>query len=272
MAGAGAGFGSALGTPIAGLIFGMEVIYIGRLHLKYWPQCLISSFTAYYLCILLKVSHSLFPRIQIVDWNFLSCLYIALAGIVFGMTAFLFIRLTHFMENIFKKFISKPYLIPFIGGIILVLTYQMINSVRYIGLSTEFIHEALVKMSSLRDPVLKSFFSSLTIASGFKGGEFIPLVFIGTTLGSALGAILPISFSLLAALGFAGVFAGAANTPLACAVMAAEIFGWKIFFYALITCYISYYCSSHPGIYRTQKVHQAKHHLLDKIKFLIFKK
>jgi H+/Cl- antiporter ClcA len=140
------------------------------------------------------------------------------------------------------------------------------------GLGTEFIHDALVKMSSFRDPILKSFFSSLTIASGFKGGEFIPLVFIGSTLGSALGAIMPVSFSLLAALGFAGVFAGAANTPLACAVMASEIFGWNIFFYALITCYVSYYCSSHPGIYRTQKIHQKKNHLLHKLKFIIFKK
>jgi len=214
MAGAGAGFGSALGAPIAGLIFGMEVIYIGKLHLKYWPQCLVSSFTAYYLCLLLKVPHSMFPKIQIVDWNFLSCLYIAFAGIVFGITAFLFIRLTHFMENIFKKFISRPYLIPFTGGVILVLSFQMVSNLRYMGLGTQYIQEALVKMSSFRDPVFKTIFSSLTIASGFKGGEFIPLVFIGTTLGSALGILLPISFSLLAALGFAGVFAGAANTLL----------------------------------------------------------
>ena len=92
------------------------------------------------------------------------------------------------MENILKKYITKPFLIPFIGGFILVLIYQMVNSVHYMGLGTEFIHEALVKMASFRDPILKSFFSSLTIASGFKGGEFIPLVFIGSTLGSALGA------------------------------------------------------------------------------------
>jgi H+/Cl- antiporter ClcA len=159
-----------------------------------------------------------------------------------------------------------------VGGCVLALSYQMINSERFLGLGTPFIHEALIKMASFRDPILKTLFSSLTIASGFKGGEFVPIVFIGTTLGSALGTILPISFTLLAALGFAAVFAGAANTPLACAIMAAEIFGWKIFFFALLTCYMSYFCSGHPGIYKTQKVHKKKNHLFHQLKQIVFKK
>lgn len=265
MAGAGAGFGSAMGTPIAGMIFGMEVIYIGKLHLNSWPQCLIASFTGYYTCILLKAPHSHYPNIIIPDWNFKIILSILAAAVIFGLAALCFGRFTHFVEYIFKKIIQRAYLIPFVGGSILVLLYYIEGSYGYAGLGINFIQEALEKMVSFREPLLKTFFTSLTLGAGFKGGEFVPLVFIGTTLGSALGTILPISFSLLAALGFVAVFAGAANTPLACALMAAEIFGWKIFFYALMACYVSYYFSGHSGIYRMQFIYNKKHHRLKKL-------
>lgn len=49
-----------------------------------------------------------------------------------------------------------------------------------------------------------------------KGGEVTPLFYIGSTLGNALSTVLPpLGPSLLAAMGFVGVFAGAANTPIA---------------------------------------------------------
>lgn len=272
MAGAGAGFGAAIGAPIAGMIFGMEVIYIGKLYLKSWPQCLIASFTGYYTCLLLKAPHSHYPQIAIPDWNFKITLYVLIAGILFGLAALVFSRFTHLIESISKKLIKVPYLIPFVSGIILVLLYHFEGSYRYAGLGIVYIQEALEKIVSFRDPLLKTFFSSLTVATGFKGGEFVPLVFIGTTLGSALSIILPISFSLLAALGFAAVFAGAANTPLTCALMAAEIFGWKIFIYALIACYMSYYFSGHSGIYRTQFIYRRKHHRFQSLLLMLLKK
>jgi len=84
------------------------------------------------------------------------------------------------------------------------------------------------------------------------------LVFIGTTLGSALAILLPVSFQLLGALGFAAVFAGAANTPIACSLMAMEIFGFQIGPYAFVACLMSYYCSGHRGIYKTQRIDLQK--------------
>ena len=53
--------------------------------------------------------------------------------------------------------------------------------------------------------------TAVTIGSGFKSGEFIPLVSIGTTLGPALSTLIPVSLSLLVAVGFAAVFAGAST-------------------------------------------------------------
>lgn len=260
MAGTSAGFGSAIGAPIAGMVFGMEIISIGKLQLTYWPQCLIASFTGFYVAILLKAPHSHYPIIDSPHWSLTIILSILFSGLLFGLTALFFSRLTHFVEKISRKMIKRPYFIPFCGGLVLVLLYYSEGSYRYAGLGLECIQESLLKITSFRDPIFKTFFTSLSVGSGFKGGEFVPLVFIGSTLGSALGLILPVSFSLLAALGFAAVFAGAANTPLACALMAAEFFGWKIFGYALLACYISYYSSGHSGIYHKQPIHRNKWH------------
>ena len=265
MAGAGAGFASAIGAPLAGVVFGMEVIYIGKLKLTSWPQCLVASFTGYYTTLLLKAPHTSYPSIEIPNLDLKILFAIVIAGICFGLTALIFSRLTHYIEHISKKIIKTPYYIPFIFGIIIVSLYYVEGSYRYAGLGLEYIQESLIKMSSFKDPLLKTFYTSLTVGSGFKGGEFIPLVFIGATLGSALAIILPASFSILSALGFASVFAGASNTPLACAIMAAEIFGWRIFPMSLIACYLSYYTSGHSGIYRSQSIHRKKHHWIQSL-------
>lgn len=272
MAGAGAGFGSAIGAPIAGIIFGMEVINIGKLRLSAWPQCLIASFIAFYTSLLLKIPHTHYLQIETPDFNFQTLFSVLIASLIFGIAALSFSKLTHKVEKISKNLIKLPFTIPVIVGTIVVILYYIEGSYRYAGLGIETIQESLIQSSSFKIPLLKMGFTSLTIGSGFKGGEFVPLVFIGATLGSALSIILPATFSFLGALGFAAVFAGASNTPLACAFMAAEIFGWKIFPYGLIACYLSYYSSGHAGIYKSQKIHRPKHHLIQTIMKKYFSK
>jgi H+/Cl- antiporter ClcA len=97
--------------------------------------------------------------------------------------------------------------------------------------------------------------TALTIGTGFKGGEVTPLLFVGSTLGNALSQFLPLSLGLLGCLGFVGVFAGAANTPFACTLMAMELFGPGICIYAAIACFASYAASGQRGIYHSQRVH-----------------
>ena len=129
------------------------------------------------------------------------------------------------------------------------------------GLGIAGIGKGLTELQGFNIPALKTLFTSITVGSGFKGGEFVPLLFIGTTLGSALGAIIPVSFKLLAAVGFAGVIAGATNTPIACSIVAMEIFGEQIAPYAFIACFMSYYFSGHKGIYKTQRLEWRKHQI-----------
>lgn len=259
--GAGAGFGAAIGAPIAGIIFGMEVIYIGQLKPFALIECIIAALVGYYTSLVLHTPHTEYLHTANIKFDFLTLVCIVLAGISFGITSRFFSKFTHYLEHLFKK-ISYAPLKPFVGGIALVLLFKIEGSYIYDGLGIDVIKQALEVPPSILIPLKKMFFTSLTLASGFKGGEFIPLVFIGTTIGSALGLVLPVAFQLLGQLGFASVFAGASNTPLACSLMAMELFGWEIGPYALVSCYVSYYFSGDLGIYKTQKKIRHKHHHL----------
>ena len=259
VAGAGAGFGAAIGAPWAGVVFGMEVINIGRLRLFAWFECLVASFVGYFTTLALGAPHSIYPQFKIPDFDFKTLGLVIFAGILFGISSKLFTILTHAIERLNSKLISYPPIKPFLAGLILVGLYYFEGSYRYAGLGIQYIQEALHVPAHFRDPALKGFFTALTVGSGFKGGEFIPLVFIGTTLGSALSLFIPVSFQLLGAVGFAALFAGAANTPIACTLMAMEIFGYKIGPYALAASFASYYFSGHHGIYKSQKIHMRKH-------------
>lgn len=257
MAGAGAGFGAAIGAPWAGAVFGMEVINVGTVKPVAWLECGVASFVGYYTTRFLGAPHSVYPLFPIPSLDVQTLLYVALAGAVFGITARVFVQLTHLYEMLLARLVRYHPLKPFFGGLLLVCLFYLEASYRFSGLGIPVIQDALVHQNSVRDPVMKIFFTVLTVGSGFKGGEFIPLVFIGTTLGSALGVLIPVSFQLLGGLGFAAVFAGAANTPLACALMAMEIFGFRIAPYALTACLMSFLFSGKKGIYKSQRARRA---------------
>ena len=84
------------------------------------------------------------------------------------------------------------------------------------------------------------------------------MLVIGSTLGAALAAILGVPVALLAAVGYVAVFAGAANTPLACTIMAVELFGGHALEPAAVGCVIAYVFSSHRSIYSSQRLAVAK--------------
>ena len=106
--------------------------------------------------------------------------------------------------------------------------------------------------------LLKIVLTVLTLGFGFKGGEVTPLFVIGAMLGNTLALIFQLPADFMAALGFIAVFAAAANTPLACIVMAVELFGGGPLLGVAITTVVAYASSGHRGIYLAQQVMHAK--------------
>ncbi len=252
-AGAAAGFGAAIGTPWAGFLFGMEFIFVNKLKVSFWFQSFVASFVGYGTTLVLKAPHTHYPMPEIPNFSFSVLFFVALAALCFGSASQFFTHTTKWFEKSLIRFVSYPPLRPVLGGILVLLLFYGLGTFEYVGLGLPQIKNAIEEPVSLMKPFFKSIATTLTIGSGFKGGEFTPLVFIGATLGSALSQILPLSFSFLAALGFASVFAGASNTPIACAVMAIEFFGPGMAPYALLSCYLSYSFSGSVGIYQNQE-------------------
>lgn len=254
-----AGFGSVFGTPLAGAIFGMEVFLIGKL--KY--NSIFPAFAAAIIAdIVTKLWHTPHTHYQIdlvPTITFINLAYAILAGILFGCCAALFSKALHFTSEIFKSKIKYPPLRPFIGGAILIVIIYLSGTTKYIGLGIPTILESFNHQLPTYSFAIKMALTILTLAAGFKGGEVTPLFFIGAALGSALSMFLPLPVGLLAGMGFVAVFAGATNTPLACTIMAIELFGSECGVYVAIACVVSYLLSGHTGIYGKQVVGDPKH-------------
>jgi len=248
-AGVGAGFGAAIGTPWAGAVFGLEVIRVRQWRWFALFECVIASWIGYFTTVLLGAPHSQYPGVAVPELTVKGLAWIIPAGLVFGLAARVFLWITHQIEARAKRLTIYPPFVTAAAGLLLAVLFFLEGSGRFEGLGIRYIQEALQNQASFRDPACKAFFTALTVGSGFKGGEFIPLVFIGTTLGSALGLVIPLGFALLAAVGFAAVFGAAAATPFACAVMAVEIFGLPITPFVLVGCVVSSYCAGPHRIY-----------------------
>lgn len=258
MAGISAGFASVFGTPLAGAVFALEVLAIGRLRYDALLPCLVAAVVADQVGLLWGVQHThyaiaLIPKIS--AWGLGA---MVIAGALFGLTGKLFANATHRLGAEMKQRIRYAPLRPVLGGSVIAAAVWFLGAERYIGLGIPAIVEAFQQPLAPYDFAAKMVFTIASLGSGFKGGEVTPLFYIGATLGNALAPLLQMPFALLAGIGFVAVFAGAANTPIASTLMAMELFGAEIGVFAAVACVVSYLFSGHSSIYRSQRVNPAR--------------
>jgi H+/Cl- antiporter ClcA/PII-like signaling protein len=266
MTGISGGFASVFGTPLAGAVFGLEVLAIGKIRYDGLFSCMVAAIVGDYVTLKWGIHHTDYRLASIPSMsleNFsggsASLLSAVFAGAVFGLVALLFAETTHRIGHIFKSRISYPPLRPMIGGAMIAIAVWAVGTTKYIGLGIPTIVDAFHIQLPPWDFAAKLAFTALTLGAGFKGGEVTPLFYIGATLGNALSLILPLPTSLLAGMGFVGVFGSAANTPLASIIMAIELFGLPAGAFAGISCVVSYLFSGHAGIYRAQRIGLSKY-------------
>lgn len=259
MAGISGGFASVFGTPLAGAVFGLEVLMLGRIRYDALLPCFVAAIAADQVTLAWGVHHThyaagLLPALS--AWTLAAT---ALAGVAFGLAGLVFARGTHAASAFMARHIAYAPLRPLLGGMVLAAVVWFTGAWRYVGLGIPVIEEALRQPVPAWDFAAKMALTIASLGSGFKGGEVTPLFYIGATLGNALAPLLQMPVGMLAALGFVAVFAGAANTPLACTFMAMELFGAEIGLFAGLACVVSYLFSGHVGIYRSQRIGQNKH-------------
>jgi H+/Cl- antiporter ClcA len=264
--GISAGFASVFGTPLAGALFALEVLYFSKIRYKSIVLTFLVAFIAYYTVELWEVKHTHYAIPIVPPFTLKILLWIIPISILFGLAAMLFSRSTHYWVSLFSKTIPYPPLRPFVGGILFASAMYFIGTTKYLGLGVPIIVESFSNPSEYYDFLLKILFTGFTLGAGFKGGEVTPLFFIGATLGSALSIFVPLPIALLAGMGFVAVFSGATHTPVACTIMGMELFGMESGLFIGIACFIAYLASGSVGIYHSQIIKGAKYHLYQKFK------
>ncbi|MBA7933444.1 voltage-gated chloride channel family protein [Klebsiella sp. RHBSTW-00215] len=254
MAGISAGFSSIFGTPLAGALFGLEVLAIGRMNYTAIFPCLVAAIVADRVGIMWGVQHTHYIVSSIPPLTFWTLAAMVIAGCCFGLAARVFADSTHFIGGLMKKYVRYAPMRPFTGGLLIVAAVWLFHGDRYIGLGIPVIVDAFQHPLAPWDFLGKLVFTVTSLGSGFKGGEVTPLFYIGATLGNALAPLLHMPVSFLAGIGFVAVFAGAANTPIASTLMAIELFGSEIDIYAALACAVAWLVSGYTSIYRAQRV------------------
>jgi H+/Cl- antiporter ClcA len=264
--GISAGFASVFGTPLAGALFALELLYFSKISYKSSILSFLVAFIAYFTVELWQVQHTHYAIPIVPDFSLKTLLWIIPTSILFGLAAMLFSRSTHYWGVLFSKTIKYPPLRPFIGGLLFAIVIYFISTTKYLGLGIPIIVSSFSNPSEYYDFILKILFTGFILGAGFKGGEVTPLFFIGATLGSALSLIIPLPIALLAGMGFVAVFSGATHTPIACTIMGIELFGIESGLYLGIACFIAYLASGSIGIYHSQIIKGTKYHLYQKLK------
>jgi H+/Cl- antiporter ClcA len=273
LAGVAAGFGSVFGTPLTGALFAMEVIVVGKLQYDALLPVLVASVVGDFTCSAWGVHHAVYhigfadstERFAKLTPRLVGAAI--MAGIAFGLVGRLFAELTHALHDYFRRLIPYAPLRPALGAALVILLTWTVGTRDYLGIGVFSPDPHGVSILAAFTPSgatpfswgWKLIFTAVTLAAGFKGGEVTPLFFIGATLGHTLGAVMGVPVDLFAGLGFIAVFAGAANTPLACTVMGIELFGSPYLVYYAIACFLAYYFSGHSSIYLSQRLGVSKH-------------
>ena len=247
------GFGSVFGVPIAGAIFALEVQRIGRVRYDALIPALAASIIGDATVRALGVEHTLYPQLGNYEWTWSLGVRLVVLGVACGIVATLFSRITHFVRDILSRTISWYPLRPMIGGAIVASAALLFHWRHYLGLSIPLAVDAM-NGSNAANWIPKLLLTAVTLGSGFVGGEVIPLFVIGSLLGAGVGDLIGLDLALGATAGSVAVLGAAANVPLACTIMAVELFGGSSVAAFALTCVVADSVSSHSGIYHAQKI------------------
>lgn len=253
-AGVAGGFGSVFGTPIAGAMFGLEFVVLGRVRYDALVPALVASVVGDLTTRATGIAHTHYPVVPHVALDAPLLGKWVLFAIAVAVVTTAFIELTHLLKKQGERLVPSLPLRMAIGGAIVVALWHVVGS-EYLGLGIPTI------LRAFEDPSLpahafavKLLLTAVTLGAGFLGGEVTPLFFVGATLGSVLARALGIPIPLGAAVGLAAVFAAASNTPIALSIMAIELVGAASAPHVVIVCVLAYVLTGDRSIYVAQRV------------------
>lgn len=250
--GISAGFATVFGTPIAGAIFGVEVLFVGGLLYDVLFPSFVAGIVGYQVSSMMGITYFHQPLEFVPEFSSMLFANVCISGIFFGLCAFGFIKVIKYVIILRKKInVWKP-VEGLLGGSALVIL-ALIFSTKLLGLGLDTIEVALE--GEAINPVLfvgKMIFTAITLAFGGSGGIVTPIFFIGATSGNAFAHIFGLNAAMFSAIGMVALLAGATNAPISASIMAVELFGPEIGPYAAVACVISFLMTGHRSVYPSQ--------------------
>ncbi|MDR1905617.1 MAG: chloride channel protein [Clostridiales bacterium] len=261
--GMSAAFAAIFATPIAAAVFTVEVLVVGRLNLRNIFPVMTAAIAGYFVSNALGVTPDAMPNLSSFAFTPSNALFnigiALLAGLFFGIVSLITVSVingTHKLSSGLR--IYKPLKGLIGGGVIVVLA--LIFGTDYLGMGINYFTKiAEGQEARLYDFLLKIIFTAITLSFGGSGGVLTPLMFIGITSGSAFASVFNLDPSVFACLGMLAVLASSTNTPLACIIMAFEMFFSPSFaVIAAVACPVAYLVTGHRSVYPTQLMRESK--------------
>lgn len=265
-AGAAAGIAAVFNSPIAGVVFAVEVILM-EVAIPSFIPLLIAAATAAVLSNLLYNDQLFFLITK--GWVFKAIPYYILLGIVMGLISVYISRVTLRVEGFFKarKTVWKKAIWGGIGlgSLIFLLPalygegYKTIENLlkgNYMHLASGSWYESYISNPWMLVGVgaiiilVKIFATGLTVGSGGNGGIFAPSLFTGAITGFVfaeainLSGIATLTVPNFIVAGMAGALSGVVHAPMTAIFLIAEITGgYALFVPLMIVSAFSYFIS-----------------------------
>jgi CIC family chloride channel protein len=230
-AGGAAAIGGTFNTPIAGVIFGMEVILLEWTTRAFVPLTVASAMSTLVTTSFLGDQ----PAFPIPSYELLSArelwAYIAL-GILAGLLAIAVLRSVGLSDRVFSLFPGPVWIRPIFGGLLVGLIGYLVPEVFGVGYETvnAALHGDFIARNLAIILVAKLLAFAVTRGSGGASGAFSPSLFLGAGLGGVFGALMNTIFpdatggaGAYALVGMAAVYASVTRASLTAIVMLYEM-------------------------------------------------
>ena len=259
MCGMAAGFSALFGTPVAAVVFAMEVVSVGVMYYSAIVPCIIASAVGAYIASLFDIAPTSFSVIgSIPTIELLTIFKVIVLAVLCAAVSMLFCLTLKKTHKLYDKIPNKT-VAAIVGGLAVAILTFIIGTTDYNGAGMDVIGRAVAGEAEYEAFILKIIFTALTLGAGFKGGEIVPTLFVGATFGNVAGKLLGLGGSFGAGLGMAALFCGVTNCPLTSLILSIELFGTEGLIYYAVACAVSYKLSGYYGLYSAQKIVYSKH-------------
>lgn len=252
-------FSALFGTPLTATVFAMEVVNVGHFRYAALFPCLLSALIADAVPRLLGLPAEAYRLSGLPEPGPLSLLQCGGLAVLAALASIVFCVLMHGTAHLYKKYIPNQYLRALTGAALVIVLTLAEGSGDYNGAGGRIIELAVE--GEVHVPwafALKMLFTALTLGAGFRGGEIVPTLFIGSTFGCAVGPLLGLDPAFGAAVGMIALFCGVVNCPLASIFLAIELFGGGGLPFFALACSLSFLVSGNYSLYSSQNIVYSK--------------